>query len=87
MALSQDDRNTQIEFIINVYKSTHGVKPRHIDFDTLSDAELDNMADTVAEDDEAMSDEENETEGEAYERGVKSDARLHSYMTNGWSTR
>jgi len=51
--MSPEVRMTQIEFIINMYKDTHGVKPHHIDFDTLSDVELDQMADTVAEDHQA----------------------------------
>lgn len=44
------DRDLEIEFIYNMYKDIHGVKPRHIDFESMSDEELDNFsAQLVAE--------------------------------------
>ena len=62
--MSPEDRNIQIEFIHNVYKETHGVRPRHIDFDSLTDQELDEMADIVVEDSRAMSDDDDDYEDE-----------------------
>ena len=52
--MTPEERNIQIEFIHNVYKSTHGVRPRHINFDSMTDQEIDEMADIVMEDAEAM---------------------------------
>ena len=52
--MTPEERNIQIEFIHNVYKNTHGVRPRHINFDSMTDQEIDEMADIVMEDAEAM---------------------------------
>ncbi len=52
--MSPEDRNIQIEFIHNVYKDTHGVRPRHLDFDSMTDEELDKCADDVQADAQAM---------------------------------
>lgn len=43
-----DSRTLQIEHIYNLYKSVHNFKPRHIDFDAMSDDELDIMAAKLA---------------------------------------
>ena len=85
MALTQEERNMQIEFIHNVYKSTHGHRPRHLDLDSMTDAELDETADIVSEDAKALTDDDKENEGEAYDRGVKADARFHRHMNGGWT--
>ncbi len=43
----QFDRYMKIECYINVYKDEHGIKPRWVDWDSVSNEELDNMLENV----------------------------------------
>ena len=42
--MNSQEREMQIEFINNVYKDIHGVRPRHVDFASMTDQEIDQMA-------------------------------------------
>lgn len=47
--MSSEQRQMQIEHIINMYKSKHGVKPRSINFSKVTDAGLEHFSKSLEE--------------------------------------
>lgn len=45
--MTDEDRQIQIEFIHNVYKDLYGCRPRQYDFASMTDAEIDALADSL----------------------------------------
>lgn len=48
--LSQEARENLICYIYDEYKTAHGIRPRWMDFDAMSDQELEDLADQVERD-------------------------------------
>lgn len=52
--MTPEDRNNLIKLIHNLYISTYGAQPSHINFSSMSVIELDQMADMISEDATAL---------------------------------
>jgi hypothetical protein len=48
-----DERQLTIEIYHNVYKSLHGVRPKYIDFSSMTDREVDDAMERLAKDNKA----------------------------------